>query len=157
MAGRGTDIKLGEGVIHLERKIVESPIDLDDVMDGGNTLRHLLTEKPCGLNVIGSERHESRRIDRQLRGRCARQGDPGSTVSILSIEDELVAMYYPNALRWSVDQANLRGKPLPRWTGAIPIRFTQWLLERRHRRIRGELFKLDQQLSDQMAFAGRPE
>jgi preprotein translocase subunit SecA len=128
IAGRGTDIALGPG-----------------------------TEGRGGLHVIVTERHEAGRIDRQLIGRCARQGDPGSTVAILSIEDELVAMYYPRALRWSVDRSNSRGEQLPRWAGAIPVRFTQWLLERRHRRIRAELFKLDQQRSDQMAFAGRSE
>ncbi len=128
IAGRGTDISLGPGA-----------------------------EARGGLHVIVTERHEAGRIDRQLIGRCARQGDPGSAVSILSIEDELVAMYYPKAMRWSVDQASSRGEPLPVWTGAIPVRFTQWLLERRHQRIRAELFKADQQLSDQMAFAGRPE
>lgn len=128
IAGRGTDIALGRGV----------------------------AEKG-GLHVIVTERHEAGRIDRQLIGRCGRQGDPGSAVSILSIEDELVAMYYPGALRWSVDRATARGQPLPRWAGSIPIRFSQWLLERRHARIRRELFRLDQQLSDRMAFAGRPE
>lgn len=128
IAGRGTDISLGQGA-----------------------------EGRGGLHVIVTERHEAGRIDRQLIGRCARQGDPGSAVSILSIEDELVAMYYPKAMRWSVDQASSRGEPLPVWTGTFPVRFTQWLLERRHRRIRAELFKADQQLSDQMAFAGRPE
>ena len=66
-------------------------------------------------------------------------------------------MYYPDALIWSIDHSTARGEPLSCWMGAIPIRFTQWLIERRHRRIRAELFKFDQQLSDQMAFAGRPE
>ena len=64
MAGRGTDIKLGEGVI-----------------DAG------------GLHVIGSERHDSRRIDRQLRGRCARQGDPGSSRFYVSLEDNLMRLF----------------------------------------------------------------
>ncbi|MEM6823267.1 MAG: preprotein translocase subunit SecA, partial [Verrucomicrobiota bacterium] len=61
MAGRGTDIKLGEGVAELG-----------------------------GLHVVGTERHESRRIDRQLRGRCARQGDPGSSQFFISFEDDLM-------------------------------------------------------------------
>ena len=64
MAGRGTDIKLAEGVA-----------------DRG------------GLHVLGTERHESRRIDRQLRGRCARQGDPGSSHFFLSLEDKLMRLY----------------------------------------------------------------
>lgn len=64
MAGRGTDIKLGEGVVELG-----------------------------GLHVIGSERHESRRIDRQLRGRCSRQGDPGSSQFFISLEDKLMRLF----------------------------------------------------------------
>jgi preprotein translocase subunit SecA len=64
MAGRGTDIKLGEGVAGLG-----------------------------GLHVIGTERHESRRIDRQLRGRCARQGDPGSSHFFISLEDDLMRLF----------------------------------------------------------------
>ena len=61
MAGRGTDIKLGPGVTELG-----------------------------GLKVIGTERHEARRIDRQLRGRCARQGDPGASRFYVSFEDDLM-------------------------------------------------------------------
>ena len=64
MAGRGTDIKLGEGVPEVG-----------------------------GLHVIGSERHESRRIDRQLRGRCSRQGDPGSSQFFISLEDQLMRLF----------------------------------------------------------------
>jgi len=64
MAGRGTDIKLGPGVSELG-----------------------------GLHVIGTERHESRRIDRQLRGRCARQGDPGSSHFFISLEDDLMRLF----------------------------------------------------------------
>jgi preprotein translocase subunit SecA len=64
MAGRGTDIKLGAGVPELG-----------------------------GLHVIGTERHESRRIDRQLRGRCARQGDPGSSHFFISLEDDLMRLF----------------------------------------------------------------
>ncbi len=64
MAGRGTDIKLGEGV-----------------------------KEKGGLYVIGTERHESRRIDRQLRGRCARQGDPGTSKFFVSLEDDLMRLF----------------------------------------------------------------
>jgi preprotein translocase subunit SecA len=64
MAGRGTDIKLGEGVSEVG-----------------------------GLHVVGSERHEARRIDRQLRGRCARQGDPGSSRFYVSLEDDLMRLF----------------------------------------------------------------
>jgi len=66
MAGRGTDIKLGPGVAQLG-----------------------------GLHVIATELHEARRIDRQLFGRCGRQGDPGSYEAIISLEDELVQKFAP--------------------------------------------------------------
>ena len=56
-------------------------------------MRAALTEKPCGLHVIGSARHEARRIDRQLRGRCARQGDPGSSRFYVSLEDDLMRLF----------------------------------------------------------------
>lgn len=92
MAGRGTDIKLGEGVVHLNRDMVESSITLDG-KTSGETLRTILEKRPCGLHVIGSERHEARRIDRQLRGRCARQGDPGSSRFYVSLEDDLMRLF----------------------------------------------------------------
>jgi len=92
MAGRGTDIKLGEGVIHLPREMILSATRLEDKVDG-KTVRQILLDKPCGLHVIGTERHESRRIDRQLRGRCARQGDPGSSRFYVSLEDDLMRLF----------------------------------------------------------------
>ncbi|MDD4102053.1 MAG: preprotein translocase subunit SecA [Kiritimatiellae bacterium] len=94
MAGRGTDIKLGEGVVWVPETTIKSQITLEDKYDNGaKTVRELLVEKPCGLHVIGSERHESRRIDRQLRGRCARQGDPGSSQFYISLEDSLMRLF----------------------------------------------------------------
>ncbi|MGI9188764.1 MAG: preprotein translocase subunit SecA [Longimicrobiaceae bacterium] len=77
MAGRGTDIKLGAGVT-AEREWEE---------DGQ------AETEPGGLHIIGSERHESRRIDRQLRGRAGRQGDPGATQFFLSLEDDLMRLF----------------------------------------------------------------
>ena len=94
MAGRGTDIKLGSEVVWVPDTSIKSQIKLDDKYDNGRkTLRDLLAEKPCGLHVVGSERHESRRIDRQLRGRCARQGDPGSSQFYISLEDQLMRLF----------------------------------------------------------------
>jgi preprotein translocase subunit SecA len=92
MAGRGTDIKLGEGVVYIDREIVTSSIPLEAKYDG-STLLKVLSANPCGLHVIGSERHEARRIDRQLRGRCARQGDPGSSRFYVSLEDDLMRLF----------------------------------------------------------------
>ncbi|HMP76560.1 MAG TPA: preprotein translocase subunit SecA [Kiritimatiellia bacterium] len=92
MAGRGTDIKLGEGVVHIDRSLLSGQLKLDDKVDG-KTLRELIQENPNGLHVIATERHESRRIDRQLRGRCARQGDPGSSRFYVSLEDDLMRLF----------------------------------------------------------------
>ncbi len=82
MAGRGTDIKLGPGVTESkpsERKDAEN--QLVEVTEMG------------GLHIIGSERHEARRIDRQLRGRAGRQGDPGASQFFLSLEDDLMRLF----------------------------------------------------------------
>jgi preprotein translocase subunit SecA len=82
MAGRGTDIKLGPGVTVAKPSTVKDPDGKDvDVMEVG------------GLHIIGSERHESRRIDRQLRGRAGRQGDPGASQFFLSLEDDLMRLF----------------------------------------------------------------
>ncbi len=94
MAGRGTDIKLGPGVVWVPETTIKSGTRLSDPYENGHkTLKDLLIERPCGLHVIGSERHESRRIDRQLRGRCARQGDPGSSIFYISLEDNLMRLF----------------------------------------------------------------
>ncbi len=92
MAGRGTDIKLGPGVVKMEPGEVGSQMSLDDKKEGV-PLRKWLAQNPCGLYVIGTERHESRRIDRQLRGRCSRQGDPGMSCFYVSLEDDLMRLF----------------------------------------------------------------
>ena len=92
MAGRGTDIKLGEGVVGIARDVITSQSSLRDKVDG-ETLEETIISQHRGLHVIGSGRHESRRIDRQLRGRCARQGDPGSSRFYISLEDDLMRLF----------------------------------------------------------------
>jgi preprotein translocase subunit SecA len=92
MAGRGTDIKLGPGVVKMSLEEVASLMDLNAKKEGV-TLRKWLEGNPCGLYVIGTERHESRRIDRQLRGRCSRQGDPGMSCFYVSLEDDLMRLF----------------------------------------------------------------
>ena len=86
MAGRGTDIKLGEGVISQDK---ESYRNLSPSISEQTPYGIPLD----GLHVIGSERHESRRIDRQLRGRAGRQGDPGTSRFYLSLEDDLMRLF----------------------------------------------------------------
>jgi len=95
MAGRGTDIKLGDSIIWMSKEQrTSTTLSLNDKPEGeSQTLRNLLMDKPCGLYVIASERHEARRIDRQLRGRCARQGDPGISRFYISLEDDLMRLF----------------------------------------------------------------
>ncbi|CAN5795725.1 preprotein translocase subunit SecA [soil metagenome] len=82
MAGRGTDIKLGDGVIPSKPSVIKDP-------DG----KDIDVEEMGGLHIVGSERHEARRIDRQLRGRAGRQGDPGASQFFLSLEDDLMRLF----------------------------------------------------------------
>ena len=86
MAGRGTDIKLGKGV-------VEGTYESYRNLPSSLTEEHPWGLPLDGLHVIGSERHESRRIDRQLRGRAGRQGDPGTSRFFLSLEDDLMRLF----------------------------------------------------------------
>ena len=107
MAGRGTDILLGGNPEYLAKEELEknniTPENTPDYEEKKNTVleaARAVTEKEHqkvvesgGLHVIGTERHESRRIDNQLRGRAARQGDPGSTRFFLSLEDDLMRIF----------------------------------------------------------------
>jgi len=127
MAGRGTDIKLEAGVVHLKCKVpgqLPEGVDPSDLYPAGATkccinceeydpatgCAHCFKPKidprfpdlgrkvctvnaPCGLHIVGTERHESRRIDNQLRGRSGRQGDPGSSRFFLSMEDDLLKLF----------------------------------------------------------------
>jgi preprotein translocase subunit SecA len=103
MAGRGTDIKLGPGVTDarsirwLKEKDID-PVTVANVPDPARTVDLARAKDDDivdegGLHIIGSERHESRRIDRQLRGRAGRQGDPGATQFFLSLEDDLMRLF----------------------------------------------------------------
>jgi preprotein translocase subunit SecA len=128
MAGRGTDIKLGPGVKELG-----------------------------GLHVISSERHIARRIDRQLAGRCGRQGDPGSYEAILSLEDELVGLYFSDRVKNLLSAIGRKNRPVPRWVSNLLIALPQRMLQRYHRRVRRELLKVDEQRGKLLAFSGAPE
>jgi preprotein translocase subunit SecA len=128
MAGRGTDIRLGPGVVELG-----------------------------GLHVIATERHESGRIDRQLFGRCGRQGDPGSYEAVTSLDDELVVAYGRGVWRWLASLAATGGRPLPRWLARLVIRNAQRTAERLHSRIRRDLLRADEQMETALAFSGHSE
>lgn len=93
MAGRGTDIVLGGNLSEeIERRGLTDPAEIAAAREDW-AKRHEAVLKSGGLHVIGSERHESRRIDNQLRGRSGRQGDPGSTRFYLSLEDSLMRIF----------------------------------------------------------------
>jgi preprotein translocase subunit SecA len=108
MAGRGTDIKLGPGVKKCQVcgiKASQAPfgqrIEPADLTPEKIKALGCNEDPPCGLAIIGTERHESRRIDRQLRGRSGRQGDPGQSVFFLSLEDDLMRLFGSDRIaRW---------------------------------------------------------
>ena len=113
MAGRGTDIKLGEGVV--EARTVgwakERDLDLEELVAVDPTREMEFEGKPDdyviqvgGLYILGSERHESRRIDRQLRGRSGRQGDPGASQFFISVEDDLMRLFVGDRLANAMDK-----------------------------------------------------
>lgn len=123
MAGRGVDIHLGPGVTELG-----------------------------GLHVILTERHDAGRIDRQLEGRCGRQGDPGTAERMLSLEDPLLEVVDAPALRRLA-----RGNGRATWAAKALFRKAQRKTERVHSRARRELVKLDQKLGTLLAFSGGME
>ena len=92
MAGRGTDIKLAKQIIRCKDEgcYFDRP---DKTIPDDINLKECAANMPCGLHIIGTERHEARRIDRQLRGRSGRQGDPGSSRFFLCLEDDLMRLF----------------------------------------------------------------
>jgi len=121
MAGRGTDIKLGEGVRELG-----------------------------GLFVVGTERHESRRIDRQLRGRCSRQGDPGMTKFFLSLEDDLMRLFLQGNLASKIMEGSMQeGEELEHPWLNRSIESAQKKVEQQNFSIRKRLLQYDDVLNKQ--------
>jgi preprotein translocase subunit SecA len=108
MAGRGTDIKLGPGVKQCKVCAIKARLapfgqqaERPDLSDARIKELGCNEDPPCGLVIIGTERHESRRIDRQLRGRSGRQGDPGQSIFFLSLEDDLMRLFGSDRIaRW---------------------------------------------------------
>jgi len=124
MAGRGADIKLGKGVAELG-----------------------------GLHVIVSERHESGRIDRQLCGRCARQGDPGSVRTYASLEDELRLQYGPKPFLKLLLQTISRNRPESNRPVGHLISLAQQKAQRQAFRQRQIVMQTDDWLTDALSFA----
>ncbi len=149
MAGRGTDIKLGEGVVLLPRDIITSKKTLSDKYEG-KTLKQWLKEQSCGLRVIGSERHEARRIDRQLRGRCARQGDPGASRFYVSLEDDLMRLFGSDRIAGIMEKLGIQeGEVLEHWMLNRSIENAQRRVEQQNFSIRKRTLEYDDVMNKQ--------
>ena len=121
MAGRGTDIKLG-----------------DKVVEAG------------GLRIIGTERHESRRIDNQLRGRAGRQGDPGESIFYISMDDELMRLFGSERMKGTIERLRLpEGEPIAAGILSNTIEGAQKKVEANNFSIRKHLLEYDQVMNDQ--------
>jgi len=121
MAGRGTDIVLGEGVAELG-----------------------------GLHILGTERHESRRIDNQLRGRCARQGDPGSSRFYLSLEDDLMRLFGSDKIKGMMDKLGMEeDEPIENKIVTSSIENAQKKVEERNFNIRKMVLEYDDVMNQQ--------
>ena len=128
MAGRGTDIELGEGVKELG-----------------------------GLHVIATARNEALRIDRQLYGRCARQGDPGSAEAYISLQDEKIAQAYAKFMLKLFSWFIRSDHSLPTLLAKMILRWPQKINENHHYQIRQQLMKQDKQQAKILAFSGKFE
>ncbi|MGB7756901.1 MAG: preprotein translocase subunit SecA [Salinisphaera sp.] len=150
MAGRGTDIVLGGNI----EEAIEA-LDEDDEA-GRQRLRdewaktHEAVLEAGGLYVIGSERHESRRVDNQLRGRSGRQGDPGGSRFYLSLEDSLMRIFTPPRLRSMLQNLGLEdGEAIEHKWVTRAIENAQQKVERHHFDIRKQLLEYDNVANDQ--------
>ena len=142
MAGRGTDIKLGgnKDIIYSEKKE-----KLENLKINEEKVKNL-----GGLFVIGTERHESRRIDNQLRGRSGRQGDPGSTIFFISLQDELMRIFGGDSIDGMLQKLGLKENESidHPWINKAMER-AQKKVESRNFDIRKTLIKFDDVMNDQ--------
>jgi preprotein translocase subunit SecA len=141
MAGRGTDIKLG-GNLEAERVKLGTPTDADlAALDSDWKTRHAKVLEMGGLHIIGTERHESRRIDNQLRGRSGRQGDPGSSRFYLSLEDNLMRIFGdPERIKRMLSRAGMKPGE------AIESKLLSRQIERAQRKVEAHNFDIRKQL-----------
>ncbi|HET6917780.1 MAG TPA: preprotein translocase subunit SecA [Acidimicrobiales bacterium] len=162
MAGRGVDILLGGNPELLAAQEVHASGLDPESEDGQARYRELLAkyEEECategdkirelgGLYVLGSERHESRRIDNQLRGRSGRQGDPGESRFFLSLEDELMRLFATGAMNWVMGQALPEDVPIESRMVSRAIERAQNTVEARNAEIRKDVLKYDEVMNEQ--------
>ncbi|RCV87776.1 preprotein translocase subunit SecA [Billgrantia montanilacus] len=150
MAGRGTDIVLG-GNWEAEVAKLENPTDEQvEQLKEEWRVRHEAVLAAGGLHVIGSERHESRRIDNQLRGRAGRQGDPGSTRFFLSMEDSLMRLFGSDRVQRMMKALGLeRGEAIEHKMVSNAVERAQKKVESRNFDIRKQLLEYDDVANDQ--------
>jgi preprotein translocase subunit SecA len=157
MAGRGTDIVLG-GNVAKQVQLIEASDNLTDVQkqSQAQTLRdewqslHEQVVAAGGLHIIGTERHESRRVDNQLRGRSGRQGDPGSSRFYLSLDDSLLRIFAGDRVRAIMDRLKMpEGEPIEAGIVSRAIESAQRKVEARNFDIRKQLLEYDDVANDQ--------
>ncbi len=151
MAGRGTDIVLG-GNLEAELKVLgEEASEEDKARVRGAWLdRHNQVLASGGLHVIGSERHESRRIDNQLRGRSGRQGDPGSTRFYLSLQDDLMRIFASERVAGLMQKLGMgNGEAIEHPWVTRSIENAQRKVEARNFDVRKEILAYDDVANDQ--------
>jgi preprotein translocase subunit SecA len=157
MAGRGTDIVLG-GNVGKQSSLIEADGALSG-KDKSSKIKTLQDEWQSlhdqvlaagGLHIIGTERHESRRIDNQLRGRAGRQGDPGSSRFYLSLDDSLLRIFAGDRLRAVMDRLKMPdGEPIEAGMVTRSIESAQRKVEGRNFDIRKQLLEYDDVANDQ--------
>ena len=141
MAGRGTDIKLG-GNLEAERAKLAAAGEADvAALEADWKQRHAKVLEMGGLHIVGTERHESRRIDNQLRGRSGRQGDPGSSRFYLSLEDNLMRIFGdPERIKRMLSRAGMKPGE------AIESKLLSRQIERAQRKVEAHNFDIRKQL-----------
>ncbi len=152
MAGRGTDIQLGGNLEIRQAKEIKKPSknsELEDLKNNIEKNRNIALESG-GLYVIGTERHESRRIDNQLRGRTGRQGDPGKSKFLLSLQDDLMRIFGSDRLENMLGKLGLeKGEAIVHpWINKA-VEKAQGKVEAHNFEIRKQLLKFDDVMNDQ--------
>jgi len=157
MAGRGTDILLGGNPDSMAKSILRQKLAPEDPLwqDEYGKLRSQLKKDADvehnkvvelgGLHVLGTERHEARRIDNQLRGRCGRQGDPGSSRFYVSFEDDLLRLFAPEWILKMLQGIETDGEPLTDKTGGMAHMLSK-SIETAQRRVEQHNFEIRRQL-----------
>ncbi|WP_373974066.1 preprotein translocase subunit SecA [Chitinibacter sp. SCUT-21] len=157
MAGRGTDIVLG-GSIEREIKDIEADESLDEAAKAAQItalkaewqVKHDAVLAAGGLHIIGTERHDSRRIDNQLRGRSGRQGDPGSSRFYLSLEDTLLRIFAGDRVAFVMDKLKMpEGEPIEAGMVSRAIESAQRKVEGRNFDMRKQLLEYDDVANEQ--------